>query len=329
MLLAAVFAFPAASAQAEKYTTFKSEKFGFRITYPQSWEFSEVENGLFTGALTPRSTGGPGEGMMVIVMELAFASDLAGMEIEEYLLKESDKILAKMGAISADDGYKVADKKIIDLAGTKAVKMRIEVTPHDSAQAQVDGGQGKNGKAQPKDGKAPSKSGQAPAAQPTLIAQMVMTVKNGKAYGLMYMSETWNFDAGLKNADRMISTFQFTETPKKVGPALKLSARMNERTNTLTLTLKNPKSSDAEVYGFVVVLPEDVKVLATKAPKKWTKAIDGNTVTFETPNSPMLRGKTAKFSIVADGPAEKIDWKALNAVGGTVDGGVAKTRLQK
>jgi hypothetical protein len=331
VLLAATFAYPFtnASAQVEKYTTFKNEKFGFRIVYPQSWEFSEVENGLFAGALTPRSTDGPGEVMMVVVMEVAFASDLTGKEIEGYLMKESDKILAKMGAIDADDGYQVVDKKVVDFAGTKAVRMKIEVTPDDTGQAaQSEQTQVKNVKAQSKDEKAPSKK-ETTQTQSALTAQMIITVKNGKAYGLMYMTEAGNFDPGLKNADRIINTFQFIESPKKMVSSLKITARMAERTNTLMLTLKNTKASEAVVYGFAVILPDDVKVMAIKTPKKWTKTIDGNTVTFATSDSPMLKSKSIKFSVVTDRPVEKVDWKALDVIGGQVDGGIAKVRLQK
>lgn len=322
MLLVATFAYSVAgaSAQVEKYTSFKSDKFGFRIAYPQSWEFSEVENGLFTGALTPRSAGEPGEGMMVIVMELAFSKELTSKEIEQYLLKESGKILARMGAIDADD--RVVDKKMIDLAGTKAVKMKIEMTQSDGGQVQAKGEPAKSGKAQ-------AKAEQASPAQQVLTAQAVITVKNGKAYGLVYTGTAENFDAGLRTADRIVNTFQFIESPKKTGHVLKITARMYEKTDTLTLTLNNPRASQAQVYGFVMVLPEDVTVKAIKAPRGWTKAIDGDTVTFATPGSPMLKGKTIKFSVVTDGTVEKVDWKALDVVGGTVDGGVAKAKLQK
>lgn len=319
-LLVAAFActVQAASAVTEKYTTFKSEKFGFKITYPRSWEFSNVEQkGRFTGGLTPRSTGEPDKVMMIFVMELPFVSNLKGKEIEEYLMKDSDKILSRMGAINTEDDYEVVDKKIINFAGTKAVKMRIEVAPTG------------DGQAPPKVGQSSSKGGLTPPAQQGLTAQVVMSVKNGSVYGLIYMSRAENFDAGLQKADKVFNSFKFIESPKKASFHLKIKARMYEKTNTLTLTLSNPQSSKTKVYWLAVTLPEDVKVLALRSPKGWTSTMEGSTATFATPDSPMLKGKSAKFSVVTDGPVKNVDWKALDVLGGTVDGAVTSVKLQK
>lgn len=95
-----------------------------------------------------------------------------------------------------------------------------------------------------------------------------------------------------------------TSAPAQPAPAektysarLAMSATVSEKTKVVTMSLKNPRPTDAQVYSLVV----QIEAKSATGPSGWKAEIDENSVTFTTDSKPILAGKTGKFRVTPDG----------------------------
>lgn len=93
---------------------------------------------------------------------------------------------------------------------------------------------------------------------------------------------------------------------------LSLSASITEKTKNLSVSLKNPKNSDAKVYELHLVFSDNASVKSAIAPNGWAKEINGDSVTFSTSTKPLEAGKSLKLRLTLDKVAKTIEWDALD-----------------
>jgi phosphate transport system permease protein/phosphate transport system substrate-binding protein len=131
------------------------------------------------------------------------------------------------------------------------------------------------------------------------------------------------------------ATAQATSTPppssqeetKTYKAKLTLSASMLKSTGSLTLSLRNPATSDAQVYGFQMTL-DSANVTKATAPRGWTAQVDGDTVTFSTETAPINKGRSGLFRITADTTTASIDWEAYDADGNVINAKTTAVRVR-
>lgn len=119
------------------------------------------------------------------------------------------------------------------------------------------------------------------------------------------------------------------EVGKEYNVSLSLSASLTEKTKSLSVSLKNPKSTDAEVYEVHFSLPNNAQVKSASAPSGWTKEINGDSVTFSTESKPLLANKSGKFTIKLDKVVKSLDWDAFDKDGNIINSKTAKVTVRK
>jgi hypothetical protein len=120
-----------------------------------------------------------------------------------------------------------------------------------------------------------------------------------------------------------------TKSVKDYGLNLSFSGSVNEKAKSLTISIKNPKTSDAKIYEVHITLSDDARVKSASAPSGWIKEINGDSVTFTTESKPLLANKSGKFTIKLDKVVKSLDWDAYDEDGNIINSKTAKVTVRK
>ncbi|MEO9363779.1 MAG: phosphate ABC transporter substrate-binding protein PstS [Nitrososphaera sp.] len=116
-----------------------------------------------------------------------------------------------------------------------------------------------------------------------------------------------------------------TTTTTSEGPAktytvkLSVMAGMSKASKMMNIVLRNPISSDAQVYQLRVTLDDGANAVSAKGPAGWTADYDGDTVIFTTDDKPINNGKLGLFKITADATTSSISWESYDAEGNVIN----------
>jgi phosphate transport system permease protein/phosphate transport system substrate-binding protein len=116
-----------------------------------------------------------------------------------------------------------------------------------------------------------------------------------------------------------------TTTTTSEGPAktytvkLSVMAGMSKASKMMNIVLRNPISSDAQVYQLQVTLDDGANAVSAKGPAGWTADYDGDTVIFTTDDKPINNGKLGLFKITADATTSSISWESYDAEGNVIN----------
>lgn len=119
------------------------------------------------------------------------------------------------------------------------------------------------------------------------------------------------------------------QAEKDYKVSLSLSASLMEKTKSLSVSLKNPKNTDAEVYDVHIAFPDNSNVKSAYGPYGWMVEINGDSVTFSTESKPLLANKSGKFTIKLNKVVKSLDWDAHDEDGNIINSKTAKVTVRK
>lgn len=99
------------------------------------------------------------------------------------------------------------------------------------------------------------------------------------------------------------------------------------KTGALTLSLRNPATSDAQIYGFQMIL-DGAGITKATTPKGWTAEFDGDTVVFSTETAPINKGKSGLFRVTADNTVSNVDWETYDLDGNVINAKTTAVRVR-
>jgi hypothetical protein len=141
------------------------------------------------------------------------------------------------------------------------------------------------------------------------------------------------FNSGTLQSSKSTETTQTikkeTQEKQEYKAKLSLSASLTEKTKSLTISLKNPKNSDATIYEVHLVFPDNAIVKSAVAPTGWIKEIDGDSVTFTTSKKPVEPNKTVKFRLTLDKVVKTLEWDALDEDNNIINSKTTKITIRK
>lgn len=120
-----------------------------------------------------------------------------------------------------------------------------------------------------------------------------------------------------------------TQENQEYKAKLSLSASMTEKTKSMTVSLKNPKNSDAQVYELHLEFPDGALAKSAVAPAGWSKEVNGNSVTFSTEKKPIMANKSVKFNITLDKIVKSIDWDTYDEDGNIINSKTSRVIIRK
>jgi hypothetical protein len=115
----------------------------------------------------------------------------------------------------------------------------------------------------------------------------------------------------------------------KYKVSLSPSASLNEKTKSLSVSLKNPRNSDAKVYEVHILFPDNANIKTAYGPYGWVAEINGDSVTFSTESKPLLANKSGKFTLKLDKVVKSLDWDAYDEDGNIINSKTAKIIVRK
>ncbi|WP_337861671.1 substrate-binding domain-containing protein, partial [Nitrososphaera sp.] len=130
------------------------------------------------------------------------------------------------------------------------------------------------------------------------------------------------------------------QTAKKEYKAKLVAVASISGGDRLSVLVKNPRASDAQVYKVQITLgaSEDTPIVigSVKAPRGWTGDFDGSVATFSTEKSPLKAGKSGLFRVTlasgdddgAGAAPARAGWEAYDAAGNAIKSGTAKVRVR-
>ncbi|MEM3160664.1 MAG: phosphate ABC transporter substrate-binding protein PstS [Nitrososphaera sp.] len=144
---------------------------------------------------------------------------------------------------------------------------------------------------------------------------------------LTYNGEHLYTAPGQSSTTGSTTTSTSTEQTVTYKAKLTLSASMVSKTGTLTMSLRNPATSDAQIYGFQVTL-DGAGITKATAPRGWTAEFDGDTVIFSTETAPINKAKSGLFRVTADTTVSSIDWETYDLDGNVINAKTTAVRVR-